>query len=57
MSNIESVHQETRVFPPAEAFVKQANVSGMAAYQALCDEAERDFEGFWARLAREKLLW
>ena len=57
MSKIESVHQETRVFPPSEAFVKQANISGMAAYQALCDEAERDFEGFWARLARENLLW
>jgi len=29
----------------------------MAAYQALCDEAERDFEGFWARHAREQLVW
>ena len=54
---IESVLNETRVFPPSPDFVKQANVSGMAAYQALCDEAERDFEGFWARLAREHLLW
>ncbi len=57
MSKIESVHHESRVFPPSEAFVKQANVSGMAAYKALCDEAARDFEGFWARLARENLLW
>ncbi len=59
MSNkmIESVLQETRVFPPSEAFVKQANISGMAAYHALCAEAERDFEGFWARLAREHVLW
>ena len=54
---IESVLSETRVFPPSPDFVKNANVSGMAAYQALCDEAERDFEGFWARLAREHLLW
>jgi acetyl-CoA synthetase len=29
----------------------------MAAYQALCDEAARDFEGFWGRLARDHLLW
>jgi len=57
MSTIESVLQETRVFPPSEAFVKQANVSGMAAYEALCKEAERDFEGFWARQAREQLAW
>ena len=54
---IESVLQEDRLFPPSSEFVKQANVSGMAAYQALCDEAERDFEGFWARMAREEMLW
>ena len=35
----------------------QANVSGMPAYQALCAEAEQDYEGFWARLARENILW
>ncbi len=56
-SSIESVMRETRVFPPSEAFVKQANISGMAAYQAMCSEAERDFEGFWAKLARSELLW
>ena len=57
MSNIESVSHETRVFPPPEGFAKQANISGMAAYHALCDEAARDYTGFWARLARENLLW
>ncbi|AZG07719.1 acetate--CoA ligase [Pigmentiphaga sp. H8] len=57
MSTIDSVLTETRVFQPSAEFVKQANVPGMAAYQALCDEAERDFEGFWARLARETLQW
>ncbi len=56
-SRIESVLTETRVFPPAPEFVKQANISGMAAYQAMCAEAERDFEGFWARLARENIDW
>jgi acetyl-CoA synthetase len=56
-ATIESVLQESRLFPPSPQFVAQANVSGMAAYQALCDEAGRDFEGFWARLAREHLLW
>src|SRR5215470_3270574 len=57
MSTIESVLNETRVFAPSGDFVKQANVSGTAAYQALCDEAGRDLEGFWGRLAREQLLW
>jgi len=57
MSDIESVLNETRVFPPPEAFMKQANVSGPAAYKALCAEAERDYEGFWARQARDHLIW
>jgi acetyl-CoA synthetase len=56
-AHIESVLQEDRLFPPSPDFVRQANVSGMAAYQALCDEASRDFAGFWARLAREHLDW
>src|SRR5688572_19959315 len=56
-SNIETVLQEKRVFPPAPAVVKQANISGMDAYRKLVAEAERDFEGFWARQARETLLW
>ncbi|MGE5524295.1 MAG: acetate--CoA ligase [Rhodospirillaceae bacterium] len=57
MSTIESVLQENRRFPPSPEFVKQANISGEAAYQALCAEAERDFEGFWERLARSELTW
>ena len=56
-ATIESVLQEDRVFPPSPEFVKQANVSGMAAFQALNDEAERDFEGFWGRLGKEFVLW
>jgi acetyl-CoA synthetase len=59
MSNqsIESVLNETRLFPPSAEFVKQANVSGMEAYNSLCAEAQKDFTGFWARLAREHVLW
>jgi acetyl-CoA synthetase len=56
-SNIETILQEKRVFPPRPEFVKQANISGMEAYRTLRAEAEKDFEGFWARLARETLLW
>ena len=42
---------------PSEEFVKNAAVSGMAAYDALCKEAETDYEGFWAKHARELLSW
>ena len=54
---IESVLVENRVFPPSEAVQKAARISGMDAYQALCAEAEKDYEGFWARLARENVVW
>ncbi len=57
MADIESLLHETRVFPPPADFVKQARISGMEAYRALCAEAERDYQGFWARLAREHLHW
>lgn len=34
-----------------------AAVAGMAAYEALCKEAETDYAGYWARLARELISW
>ncbi|MBY4660846.1 AMP-dependent synthetase, partial [Burkholderia dolosa] len=55
MSAIESVLHESRQFAPPEALAKAATISGMPAYRALVAEAERDYEGFWARLAREAL--
>ena len=54
---IESVLVENRVFPPSEAMQKGARISGMDGYNALCAEAASDFEGFWARLARENVTW
>ncbi len=55
--SIDSILTENRLFAPHPEFVANANVSGLAAYQALCQEAETDYEGFWARLARENLTW
>ena len=54
---IESILVENRVFPPPEAAMKAARISGMPAYDALCKAAETDFEGFWAKLARDHLVW
>ena len=55
-TNIQSVLQENRHFAPSAAFVAQANVKP-ADFAALNAEAERDYEGFWGRLARENLAW
>jgi len=56
-TSIQSTLVENRVFPPSEAVAKAARISGMQGYNALCAEAENDFEGFWSRLARENLSW
>jgi len=56
-STIESTLIENRVFPPPESLARTARIAGMEAYHALCAEAEKDYEGFWARLAREHLQW
>ena len=51
-SAIQSVSKEERTFPPPESFVSQANVSDPSIY----DEAEEDFEAWWASQARD-LRW
>jgi acetyl-CoA synthetase len=56
MSTIESVSREARVFEPPRAFVAQANVT-KADFDRLNAAAAADFPGFWAKLAREELLW
>ena len=47
----------SNLYQPSADFVKNANISGMAAYEALCKEAETDYEGYWARLAKELITW
>ncbi|HVF64069.1 MAG TPA: acetate--CoA ligase [Casimicrobiaceae bacterium] len=56
MSNIESVLHETRSFPPPAALAAQANLK-RADFDAMNAKAARDFEGYWADLARETLAW
>ncbi len=45
------------LYQPHPDFVKQAHVSGMDAYHALCAKAEKDYPGYWADLAREYISW
>ena len=44
---------EDRKFPPSPAFAAQANTND----QSLYDEANADYEAFWARQARELVTW
>ena len=55
MSNqaIEEFYTENRSFPPSAAFQRGA----LTADQSLYEEADADYEAFWARQARELLTW
>jgi acetyl-CoA synthetase len=56
-SAIESVLVENRVFPPPAAASQGARIPSMAAYEALCRQAESDPDGFWGQAARDHLVW
>ncbi|MGJ8620099.1 MAG: acetate--CoA ligase [Methylophilaceae bacterium] len=55
--SIESVLHENRIFKPSATFQQNAAVPSMDVYNALCEEAKNDYAGFWAKLARELLIW
>ena len=48
---------ETTVYLPSAEFSKNAAIPNMAAYDALCREADADYQGFWGRLAKEFISW
>ena len=50
---IEDYYREDRTFPPSDKFKKTALVTDVAMY----DEARTDWQGFWARQAKELIDW
>ncbi len=52
-ATIEALLAEGRTFPPPPEFKKTALITDAEIY----DEAERDFEGFWARQAADLIDW
>jgi acetyl-CoA synthetase len=48
---------DLKVYPPPQAAVQGAHISGMAAYQELVAQAHADYTGYWSRLAREFVSW
>ncbi|HSS18508.1 MAG TPA: acetate--CoA ligase [Pyrinomonadaceae bacterium] len=55
-TNIESLQQEDRVFPPPPEFSENAHIKSLDELEALRAEASADPEGFWSRMA-EELHW
>jgi len=47
----------TKLYPVPEAFARTAHIGSRAAYDQLCAEAQADYPGYWARLAREMITW
>ncbi len=56
-TNIESMLQEHRVFPPAKAFSQQARIKSLSEYRRLYLDSVRSPEAFWAKQAKAELVW
>jgi len=54
---IDTVMQESRLFPPSAEFSSNARIKSLDQYQSLWDKAQADPPKFWAELAREELHW
>ena len=54
---LDTVMQESRVFPPPAEFSARARIKSMDEYQRLWDEAAADPAAFWGRIAKDELHW
>ncbi len=45
------------VYLPPKAFSDTAAIPSMQAYEALCQQAQADYAGFWAQQARRLITW
>ncbi len=54
--SVDTVMQETRLFPPPQEFAARAKIGSLAAYEKMWREAAGDIESFWGQLAGE-LHW
>lgn len=47
----------SKIYEPNRVFAKEARVKNMCEYKELRLQAEEDYEGFWDKLAKEKIDW
>ncbi len=52
-TDIQSTLNEHRIFDPPSEFSSRAHIGSMADYERLYEEADRDPESFWGRIASE----
>src|SRR5678816_252090 len=55
--NITSMLHEERVFPPSKEFSRKARIKSAADYRKQYRASIRNPESFWARQAKEELVW
>src|SRR5437868_598173 len=56
-TNISSFQNENRVFPPSKEFSRQAHIKSFAEYRKLYNESIRSPDKFWAKQAKNELVW
>src|SRR5436190_21596274 len=56
-TSITSVLHETRVFSPPKQFSRHAHVKSLAQYRRLYNESIRAPDRFWAKQAKNELIW
>ena len=56
-TSIESVSKEKRVFTPPKPFSKAAHIKSLAEYRKLYKESVTSPEKFWAKQAKQELVW
>jgi len=54
---ITSVSRESRLFPPPEAFAKQAKIGSPQAYEAMYRRSVNEPDAFWLEMATSELSW
>ena len=54
---IDTVMQESRLFPPSAEFASKSRIGSMEAYNKLWNEAKADPIKFWEDLAKDELHW
>jgi acetyl-CoA synthetase len=56
-TGIESVLQEHRIFKPSKEFSKRAQIKSLAQYRKLYQQSIKQPEKFWAKQAKDELVW